>query len=168
MAARDVRKNFNLFVDGKGFAGQIEEFTPPKLTLKTEEFRAAGMDAPIELTMCLEKLEASFSLIAVDRAVLAAFDVAEGKVVPFVAREALESFDGTVTPVIHTLRGKVKEIDHGTLKPGDKVGIKISMAVTYYKLQHGRDVITEIDVENMVRVIDGKDTAAPVRAALGM
>ena len=88
--------------------------------------------------------------------------------VPFVAREALESFDGTVTPVIHTLRGKVKEIDHGTLKPGDKVGIKISMAVTYYKLQHGRDVITEIDVENMVRVIDGKDTAAPVRAALGM
>ena len=72
MAARDVRKNFNLFVDGKGFAGQIEEFTPPKLTLKTEEFRAAGMDAPIELTMGLEKLEASFSLIAVDRAVLAA------------------------------------------------------------------------------------------------
>ncbi len=29
MAARDVRKNFNLFVDGKGYAGQVEEFTPP-------------------------------------------------------------------------------------------------------------------------------------------
>ena len=63
MAARDVRKNFNLFVDGKGFAGQIEEFTPPKLTLKTEEFRAAGMDAPIELTMGLE----ARSLIQPDR-----------------------------------------------------------------------------------------------------
>ena len=168
MFTNRVRQAIAATLQGLPLSATVEEFTPPKLTLKTEEFRAAGMDAPIELTMGLEKLEASFSLIAVDRAVLAAFDVAEGKVVPFVAREALESFDGTVTPVIHTLRGKVKEIDHGTLKPGDKVGIKISMAVTYYKLQHGRDVITEIDVENMVRVIDGKDTAAPVRAALGM
>lgn len=168
MTARDVRKNFNLFVQGKGYAGEIEEFTPPKLTQKTEEFRGGGMDAPIELTMGLEKLEASFSLLPFDRAVLQQFNVTEGAVVPLVGREVLESLDGTVTTVVHTMRGKIKEIDMGTAKPGDRISLKVSAALTYYKLQHGSETVIEIDVENMVRVIKGVDTMAPTRAALGL
>lgn len=168
MAARDVRKNINLFVDGRGYAGQIEDFTPPKLTLKTEEFRGGGMDAPVELTMGMEKLEASFTLVSMDRDVLKSFSVSEGQVVPFTAREALESFDGTITPVVHSMRGKIREIDQGTPKPGDKISMKITMAVSYYKLQHGRETVLEIDVENMVRVIKGVDQLAGTRAALGM
>lgn len=168
MAASDVRKSFNLFVDGRGYAGQAEEFTPPKLTLQTEEFRGGGMDAPIELSMGLEKLEASFSLVAYDRNILKAFSVNEGAVVPFTLREALESFDGTVTPVVHSMRGKIREIDTGTVKPGERASMKITMAVTYYKLQHGPDVVHEIDIENMVRVVNGVDALAATRAALGM
>lgn len=38
-----ILKNFNLFVDGRGYAGKAEEVTPPKLSLKTQEF--GGMDA---------------------------------------------------------------------------------------------------------------------------
>lgn len=168
MAARDVRKNFNLFIDGKGYAGQVEEFTPPKLTLKTEEFRGGGMDAPIELMMGLEKLEASFSLLAYDAALLKHFDIREGAVLPLTMREALESFDGTVTPVVHAMRGKIREIDAGTVKPGDRISLKVTVALTYYKLQHGKDVVHEIDVENMVRVINGVDSMASTRAALGI
>lgn len=168
MAARDVRKNFNLFIDGKGYAGQVEEFTPPKLTLKTEEFRGGGMDAPVELTMGLEKMEASFSLIAFDREVLKHFSIAEGSVLPFTLREALESYDGTVTPVVHAMRGKIREIDSGTVKPGDRVSLKVTVAVSYYKLVHGQNTIHEIDAENMVRIINGVDSMAKTRAALGM
>lgn len=168
MAARDVRKNLNLFVDGRGYAGQIEEFNPPKLALVTEDFRAGGMDAPIELTMGMEKLEADFSLISYDRDVLSLFGVAEGSVVPFVAREALESFDGTVTPVVHTMRGKIRELDPGTSKAGDKPSLKVAMALTYYKLQHGDATVIEIDVENMVRSINGVDALAGIRNALGL
>ena len=168
MAARDVRKNLNLFVDGRGYAGQIDEFNPPKLALKTEEYRGGGMDAPIELTMGMEKLECDFSLISYDAEVLKLFGVAEGRLVPLVAREALESYDGTTTPVVHTMRGKIREIDPGTSKPGDKPSLKVSMALTYYKLEHGGATIIEVDVENMVRVINGTDTLAQQRAALGM
>jgi P2 family phage contractile tail tube protein len=168
MAARDVRKNLNLFVDGRGYAGQVEEFNAPKLALITEDFRAGGMDAAIELTMGMEKLEADFSLISYDRDVLSKFGVAEGALVPFVARESLESFDGTVTPVIHTMRGKIREIDPGTSKAGDKPSLKVAMALTYYKLQHGDTTVIEVDVENMVRAINGNDALAPTRAALGM
>lgn len=168
MAARDVRKNFNLFIDGRGYAGQVEEFNAPKLALKTEEFRGGGMDAPIELTMGLEKLECDFSLVSYDRSALAAFGVKEGQWVPFVMREALESLDGTVTAVVHTMRGKVREIDPGTSKAGDKPSLKLSVALSYYKLQHGSTVVHEIDVENMVRVINGTDALKETRAALGM
>jgi P2 family phage contractile tail tube protein len=168
MAARDVRKNLNVFGDGRGYAGQIEDINPPKLALTTEEFRGGGMDAPIEITMGMEKLECDFSLIAYDRDVLSLFGVSEGNLVPFVAREALESFDGSVTPVVHTMRGKIREIDPGTSKPGDKPSLKVAMALTYYKLQHGAETVLEVDVENMVRVVNGVDSLALQRAALGL
>jgi len=168
MAARDVRKNLNLFVDGRGYAGQVEEFNAPKLALVTEEFRGGGMDAPVELTMGMEKLKADFSLISYDRDVLSKFGVKEGAFVPFVARESLESFDGTVTAVVHTMRGKIREIDPGTSKAGDKPSLKVTMSLVYYKLEHGTTPVIEVDVENMVRAINGNDALAPTRAALGM
>lgn len=168
MAARDVRKNLNLFVDGRGYAGQIEEFNAPKLTLKTEEWRGGGMDAPVKLNMGMEALDTDFTLISYDADVLGLFGVAEGSTVPFVAREALESLDGTLTGVVHTMRGKITEIDPGTSKAGEKVVLKVAMNLTYYKLQHGDKVIHEIDIENMIRVINGVDALAATRGALGM
>ena len=44
--AKDIRKNFSLFVDGRGYAGNTDEANMPELSLQTEEYRAGGMDAP--------------------------------------------------------------------------------------------------------------------------
>lgn len=168
MAARDIRKNFNLFVDGRGYAGQADEFNAPKLTLQTEEFRAGGMDAPIDVTMGMEKLVCDFSLKSYDRNVLALFGIVEGSNVPVTVREALESYDGTTTAVAHTMRGKITEIDPGTSKPGELPPLKVTMTLSYYKMKHGETVVHEIDVENMVRVINGTDVLSDLRAALGI
>ena len=168
MAARDIRKNFNAFVDGRGYAGQVDEFNAPKLTLQTEEFRAGGMDLPIDVTMGMEKLVTDFSLKAYDRNVLALFGVTEGSRVPLVLREVLESYDGTTTAVVHTMRGKITELDPGTSKPGELPSLKVTMSLTYYKMQHGDQVVHEIDAENMVRIINGVDILAAARNALGI
>jgi P2 family phage contractile tail tube protein len=168
MAARDVLKNFNLFVDGRGQAGQVEEFTPPVLELIMEEFRAAGMNAAVELEMGMEKLEANFSLISFDRDVLALFGVSAGQSVRFIMRGALESWDGTVKAISHTMSGRIKKIDSGTSKAGDKPSMQIDIALDYYKLTHSGEVVHEIDVINMVRVVNGVDVLASQRAALGM
>jgi P2 family phage contractile tail tube protein len=146
----------------------VEECNPPKLTLKTEEFRGGGMNAPLELTVGMEKMDSDFTLVKYDKDILGLFSVVEGKSVPFVIREVLESFDGTITTVIHTMRGKIKEMDPGASKPGDIPKLKISMALSYYKLQHGGTVVHEIDVENMIQVINGADALAAVRTALGI
>jgi P2 family phage contractile tail tube protein len=168
MGARDVRKNINLFVDGRGYAGQVENFNAPKLALKTEDFRAGGMFGSVKLTMGMEAMDADFSLIAYDKNILASFGVAEGFNVPFTARQALESADGTVTPVVQTMRGKVTEMDEGTSEPGEKSSLKVTMNLVYYKLEHGGEIIQEIDLENMVHIVRGADQLAAQRAALGL
>ncbi len=168
MATNNVSKNINLFVDGKSQAGQLENFTPPKLSLKLDEFRGGGMDGSVELEMGLEKLEASFTLVAYDPDVLALLGVRSGNGTPYVARQALENIDGTVIAVTHTMRGKMKMQDAGEIKPGERAPLKCELALQYYKLQHGDRVVHEIDVQNMIRIVDGIDVLAAQRNALGI
>jgi len=167
-AARNVRKNINLFVDGRGYAGNIEEYNAPKLELLTEEFRGGGMHGAVELTMGHEKLECDFSMISYDAELLTQFDVREGFRTQLTARQALESIDGTVIPVVHYMRGKVKAIDPGTSKPGEKPTTKFTMALSYYKEVHGGRVVHEVDVEGMKFVKDGVDVLAAIRTAIGI
>jgi P2 family phage contractile tail tube protein len=166
--ASDIKKNLTLFVDGRGYAGQIEDFNAPKLAVKVDEFRGGGMAMPVELPLGLEKMETDFSLLSYSKDVLALFGVAAGNTVPFVAREALESMDGTVTAVVHTMRGTIKQMDPGTSKAGEKTTLKVAMALTYYKLEHGGTVVQEIDAINMVHVVNGVDVLAAQRQALGI
>jgi P2 family phage contractile tail tube protein len=166
--ANDVRKNLNLFVDGQGLAGQIQDFNAPALGLTTEDFRGGGMDVPVAIEMGMEKLTAGFNLIAYKRQVLALFGVAIGQTVPFVARELLESSDGTKTGVVHTMRGKINKMDPGTSAPGKLEPLKFELDLTYYKLEHGGQVIHEIDVVNMKRIVNGADVLAANRAILGL
>lgn len=165
---RDILKNLNLIVDGRGYAGQIDDFSPPDLTMVTEEYRAGGMDAPVDISMGMEGLKTSFNLIAYDRDVLNLFGVAEGNLVQFTARGALESFDGTRTTVIHNMRGKIVSISRGSWAPGKKPQLGINMSLTYYKEEHGGQVTHEIDIENFKRVVNGTDQLAEERSALGI
>lgn len=168
MAANDVRKNINLFVDGRGYAGQVGEYNPPKLTLQTEDYRAGGMDAPLKITMGMEALESDFTLLGYDKNVLALFGLRNGNNIAVTLLEAIESYDGTVTQVKHNLRGKFTEIDPGTAKAGELPAIKHSLALDYYKMTHGGTVVHEVDVQRMIRVINGVDQLAAIRAALNI
>lgn len=166
--ARDVLKNINAFVDGVGFAGQVEDYNPPKQTLQTEDFKGGGMFAPLEITMGLQKLETDFSIIAYDEGVLGDFTLAEGQPIAFEFRGFLESYDGTNSSVTHNITGKIKELDRGTWKSGEKSLLKISIAASYFKELRGAVTIHEIDVQNMIYIINGTDIMAAARAALGM
>jgi hypothetical protein len=86
MAAEDILKYLNLIVDGRGYAGKIEEYNPPDLTLATEEFRGGGMDVPIDIDMGLEKLTCSFVLTSYTADVLALWGVKIGAPVQLTAR----------------------------------------------------------------------------------
>ena len=168
MAARDILRNFNLFVDGRGFAGNVSEYSPPNLSIATEDFRAGGMDAPIALDMGMEALEASFVLTAYDADVLALWGVAEGQSINCTARGAVESYDGTVKPAVHRLRGKITSLARGTWQAGQQAPLTVTMRLEYYAEEQSGRQLHEIDIPNMVRRIDGVDQLAARRAALGL
>ncbi|ASE52963.1 TPA: phage major tail tube protein [Stenotrophomonas maltophilia] len=165
---RKIRKNFNFYVDGKGYAGSVMSFTAPKLSLKTEDFQAGGMLAPTEIVLGHEKLTADVEFASDDAEIMSKFHVIESKEYGFTAREALEGDDGEVTQVVHNMRGKVKLLDRGETKVGEKGTIKVSLALSYYKLTHGAQVVQEIDVVNMIARQGGIDVLAGIRGALGI
>lgn len=166
-APENVLTNLNLFVDGRGYAGQIVTVDPPKMTLLLEEFRGGGMNAPINLTMGHEALTMGFELINFSPDILALWSVAEGFDLSFNIRGNMQNVDGTHTGIKWECRGKISELDPQTVTPGASAKLKGTTQLVYYKLTHGTRVVTEIDVINMVQIIDGVDILQQVRDNLG-
>lgn len=166
--ADKILKNMNLFVDGFGFAGNVEEFKPPKLALKTDDYRAGGMDAPVSIEMGMEGLECSFVLKGHFPEVLRKWGVIEENKVQLTARGSLESYSGTVIPVKINLRGTITEVEDGAWKPGENNTQTFTMKLDYYKRVQDGWVLHEIDIPNMIRIIDGVDQLAKRRNALGL
>ena len=168
-----VLKNFNLFIDGRGYAGLVEEVTLPKLVTKTEEYRMGGLVAPIQVDMGIEKLECEFTLSEYDAYVIKRFgindtssqpiasrggvnDSRNSKTIPFTLRGGLsDETNNRVAPVVISLEGHIIELDLGQWKAGDKVSLKIRLALQYYRLQIDNENLIEIDIANGIRGVDG-------------
>lgn len=168
MAARDILKDFNLFVDGRGYAGNVDEFSPPDLTVQTEDHRAGGMDAPIAIDVGMEALETSFVLSAYDADVLVQWGLVEGGAVQVTARGSVESYDGTVKAAVMRMRGNVTSLQRGTWNNGQKNSLTVQMRLDRYVEELDGVQLHHIDIQNMTRVINGTDQLAGRRAALGI
>lgn len=166
--ASDILKHFQLFVDGVGYAGIAEETQLPTLNIVEEDFRAGGMDAPIGIDMGMEKLEASFKLAGHSAAVLKQFGLAEGSETQLTARASLESLNGSITPVVVQMRGKIKSAEPDAWQGGQKAGWSFTLSLRYYRYEQGGESIHEIDTLNMKRVINGNDVLAQHRANIGL
>lgn len=166
-ATRDILRNYNLFVDGRSYAGQIAEFQPPTLTVVTEDFRAGGMDAPEAIDMGMEPLEASFVLLSHDADVMALTGTGEGGSIQLQARGALQSVDGTLRAEIHTMRGHISSKEHDAYKAGEASNVNFTVKLHYYKVEIDGRVLHEIDIRNMVRVVDGVDRVEGIRRIIG-
>lgn len=163
-------KNFNLFIDGVGFAGRVPEMTLPKLSRKMEELRAGGMNAPLDIDMGMEKMTADFTLAEFSRDVLTQFGIADNAGVNLRFRgAALADDDSSAVDAIEiTLRGRWVEIDRGTAKPGDNTDMKVNVTLAYYKETVNDEELFEIDILNMKEVVGGEDRLAAQRDALGI
>lgn len=163
-----VLKNMNLFVDGRGYAGRIDEIQLPKLTLKTEEHRAGGMDLPVEIDLGMEKLEAELTIADHDPEVFKLFGLLDNAATQITIRGAIQAQGAEAKPVVVNLRGGWKELDAGTWKPGDKSTLKVSVAASYYKLTIDDEELIEVDAINLVRKVGGTDQMEAIRAAIGL
>jgi uncharacterized protein len=161
-------KNMNLIMDGRGMAGKASEVSLPKISAKLEEWRGGGMDAPIDFDMGMEKMEASFTLAEYNADVLVLFGLTLGNSTDVTMRGYAEDEVGNSQTIVAQMRGRLKDQDPGSWKPGDNAELKGAISCTYYKLTINGKPIYEIDVPNMVRKINGVDQLAKQRNALGI
>jgi|TARA_B100001741_G_scaffold68893_2_gene55024 P2 family phage contractile tail tube protein len=168
MLPRTLR-NFSLFVDGTGYAGKVTELTLPTLSIQAEEYRAGGLDAPIAIDMGMEALTASFTLAEYDPEILKLFGLYDQNALEMTARGALQRNGDTDAVAIEVnLTGSITNFDPGAFEAGSMTEASFEVAVRYYKLTIAAEVLHEIDVENMKRIINGEDQLESVRTAMGI
>ncbi|MFO2466211.1 phage major tail tube protein [Pseudomonas sp. 15FMM2] len=158
----------NMFVDGVNFSGDIPSLSLPKLKIKTDEYRAGGMDASIDMDQGMEKMEASFSAKGVRREAMMFFGLADQNAFNAVFRGSFKGQKGSTTPVVATMRGMLTELDPGEWKAGEASEFKFAISLSYYKLEVAGRLMFEIDPLGCVRVINGVDQLASVRRDLGL
>ncbi len=166
MLPRHLR-NFNIMIDGYGFAGRADGVTLPTLAIATEDHRAGGMDAPVDVDMGMEKLELSVEISDYDETVIAGFGML-GAGVPVTLRGAIQRQGEDAQAVVVKMLGNLKSREVGDFKVGAKQTTKLTYTVRRYSETINGTEYVYVDVENMIRVINGVDQLASQRAAIGL
>jgi len=163
-------KNFNLFIDGASYLGRAEQVTLPKLTRKTDEFRGGGMNAPVEIDMGSEKLEASFVLREFNNDVLLNYGIVDsaGVSLRFKAAAQRDDVSGDTDAIEVVIRGRWRELDFGDLKSGENASLTVAVAASYFKYIVNDVVLIEVDSINMIEKAGDNDRLAGQRKALGI
>ncbi|MET3234346.1 UNVERIFIED_ORG: P2 family phage contractile tail tube protein [Burkholderia sp. 1263] len=169
MALPKKLKNFNLFQNGESFVGQIAEVTLPKLTRKMEAYRGGGMNGPIDIDQGQEGISFEWTAAGFMQSVLAQYGITKHDGVQLRFAGGYRSEDSTKHDNIEVVvRGRHKEIDPGSAKPGDDTAFKVSTTCSYYKLSVNGTTVIEIDFVNMIENINGTDLMADLRSAIGL
>lgn len=169
MALPRKLKNFVLFNDGNAYIGEVPSVTLPKLTRKMEDYRAGGMTAPVKSDMGMEGLEMSWTSAGYIRTLLGQWGAKTVDAIGLRFAGALQADDdAAVHSVEVVVRGRHSEIDFGDAKAGEDTEIKVSSALSYYRLSIDGTTVIEIDVVNMIENVNGVDLMADVRAAIGL
>lgn len=169
MALPRKLQNFNLFVDGEGYQGRVQEVTLPTLSRDMEEARLGGMNAPVDLDRGMEKLEGEFTMAERSPELLKLFGVADADGVTMRFRGAEVSDEGNGTDAVEVvMRGRFSEIDPGNSQGGEDTEMQVSYTLSYYRYTRNGEELIEIDVPGMIERIGGEDRLAEQRDALGL
>lgn len=162
-------KAFATFINGIGYAGEVEEVNLPKLSRKMEDWRGGGMGRPIKADMGGEALQLEHSYGGIMREIFKQYGVTthDGVQIRFAGSyRAEDKADPIAVEVV--VRGRHSEIDPGSAKAGDKTTFKVTTECSYYKLTMDGEEIIEIDVLNGIEKVNGVDLTQKDRKAIGL
>jgi len=161
-----VLRNFVAYIDGVGYAGKVPEAKLPTLAIKTDDYDAGGLAAPVPLdTGTMEKMDAEVTFAEYNSVVLGLFGNPDASLT---LRGAQEDAPNSAEAIVVSMRGLFQKIDAGSWKKGTQTAAKVAVPLKYLKITIGSVVVVEIDAVNMKRIINGVDQLASIRTALGM
>ena len=165
MAADNLLRSWAIWVDGVGNAGNAKEYSPPALTIITDDFQAGDMDTSIPVDVGMEPMEASFVLFGVDPAVLSLLGLQGGARKSISVRSTYTDLNNNAWDLVEELRGLIVSVERDSLGTSDRRqnGMTVTIKPEYYKVRRGESVLVEIDPVNGVRNMGGNDVLADVR-----
>src|SRR3954467_11218424 len=104
-----VLHNFSAFVNGQGYQGRVTEVEPPEIEVKTEDFRAGGMDGTAEIDMGLNTMSAKMNFAEYIPAILDAAGKLDGNATRVQLRGDLQRDGEAAVPCVIDLHGCVKK-----------------------------------------------------------
>ena len=117
----------------------------------------------------MSALEAEFTLAEYDPEVIKLFGLYDQNAVQATIRGALQrNGDTAAVSLVANFTGHIKNFDPGSLEAGAMTEATFTMGLRYYRLSIANEDLVEIDVENMVRTINGTDQLASLREAMGV
>ena len=169
MAMPRKLKNFNVFYNGDNYIGRCAEVELPKLTRKTEDLQAGGMNGPVKVDLGMEGLEINHTWAGFESEIYRQFGIptADGVLLRFSGAYQRDD-TAEVDAVEIVVRGRHTEIDPGSAKAGDDTELKVKSDLSYYKLTVNGETLVEIDLINFVENVGGIDRLDAFRLAMGI
>lgn len=161
--------DFSVYNSTNRLVGAGAEITLPTITSKTytADLPAGEIDLPSMRTENLE-LEIPFNVFDKEAGGM----ISLSKVTTVIIRGCLQAsntntHDFDYSGVKVTAKGFAKEVSLGTLKRSDKMDSKITMTLTYIKVEDGDgNIFMEIDKLNGTYIINGEDVRSEIEKYL--
>lgn len=166
MALPKHTRTWNLYVDGRGYAGVAEKVKLPKLEREMEEWRAAGMGGPIKLDLGNKGLELNFTLGEYNTDILALWGITDPSGIG--ARFLAAAGDGTTTDAIEIeVRGRFEALDFGDVEMKKMSKLDVTMPLTYYRYAVNGVTKIETDLLSGKESVNGTDLSEMFMKILG-
>lgn len=164
-----VLKSWNLFIDGRGFAGTATKVKLPKLEIEGDEYRGGGMLGPVQLDLGMAAMELGFTLAEFSAPVLRAWGIDDVSGIQARFLGAAVGQDGSGTDAIEiSARGRWKSIDMGEAESKKLSTMDVVMPLSYYRYSLNGEVLAEVDFIAGTASVNGKSLFADALKALGL
>ena len=160
--------NFSLYDADQDYKGVISEVSLPEIGRQMEDQRNGGMIGPVPFDFGSEGLETTVKVAGFRPEMLKTLGsrLADAAYLRFMGALSNNESEGVQTCEA-VMRGRIKKYSPGSSKPGEPTEQEITYGLTYYKLVINGKTVFEIDLMNGIYVVDGVDSEAEVRAAMG-
>ena len=165
MTIPKLLKNYHLFVQGNTYAGLCSSVTLPDFEIMVEEYRAGGMDMPAKLDLGMEPIDIGWTMSEHNKETLATFGLRDQAGATIRFRAALQN-DSEIDSYEISAVGMVYMVSLGEVEVGQVNPVEFTMSCRDVTISFNGDQVIYIDVDRMIREIDGVDQLERVRAAL--
>ena len=168
---QEVYANFKVYEDNRDFLG-IAEAALPDLTYLSQTLTGAGMAGNVEriVTGHVDAMTLGLTFHIFSETAMQLAEPRNHAIDLRIARDGVDQVTKRkfTDSIRHSFVVEPKSIGGGTVAPASTANISGQYSVHYWKTTINGKRVMEIDPENMVCYLNGRDYLAPARAALGM